>query len=88
MEGLELYANIGDENTTVPSDENYLVAGEPIYWGGLGLFFDKDDFKDGRWIKIYMSMGAGMKATLYWHYSIGSTFNVTLGTAYFDYTTQ
>jgi len=35
-----------------------------------------------------MSMGASMKATLYWQYSTGNTFNINLGTAYFDYTTK
>ena len=72
----------------MPSDVDYQVIGEPIYWGGLGLFFNKDDFLEGRWIKIYMSMGASMKATLYWQYSTGNTFNINLGTAYFDYTTK
>lgn len=87
-EGLELYANIGGENTSVPSDQNFQVSGEPIYWGGEGLFFDRKDFEQGRWIKIYLSMAAGMKATLYWHYSVGHSFEVALGTAYFDYTTK
>jgi hypothetical protein len=41
QEGLEMFANIGDENTPIPSKKSYDQFGESIYWGGKGIFLSK-----------------------------------------------
>jgi hypothetical protein len=40
-EGLEMYMNIGDENTLIPTSTSYEDFGQSIYWGGKGIFLSK-----------------------------------------------
>lgn len=85
--GLELFANIGNEQTAFPSSQKYDSAGESIFWGGEGLFFARSDFSEqNSWIKIYLSLAAGMQAKVITKLTRGNDFKVQLGTAYFDYT--
>lgn len=85
--GLELFANLGNENTVFPSSEKYDAAGESIFWGGEGLFFSKSDFsQENSWVKIYLSLGPGMEVKVTTKLIKNNEFSPKLGTGYFDYT--
>ena len=73
----------------IPSKKDYQVAGESIFWGGLGLYFDKKDFKGGKnWIKIFVSLSPGMQVKVYFRETLGNDFMIELNVAYFDFTTR
>lgn len=77
--GLELYANIGNKDRSFPTSDNYDVVGESIFWGGEGLYFSKSDFNEEKsWIKIYLSISAGMEVELSSRLVNGNIFSVSL----------
>jgi hypothetical protein len=85
-EGLEMYANIGDYSTEIPSRTDYDSSGQSIYWGGKGIFLSKEEVKPGQWIKLYLYLSQGMQVRLYGKAVFGNDFLIELGKTYFDFT--
>jgi hypothetical protein len=75
--GLVLLANLGDKSRAIPTPNSYDQAGESIFWGGLGLYYSKKDFtEENNWIKIYLSVSAGMEVSLFTKLTNGNDFSI------------
>lgn len=84
--GLELYANIGNEKTLVPNKASHDVAGKSIFWGGNALFFSRKDFSAQRnIIKIFMTLSADMEVKLYTQLTKDNDYTVKLGQTIFEF---
>lgn len=85
--GLEIYGNIGDEQTPIPSRRSHRLSGKSIFWGGEGLFFSKEDLVGSRWIKIAITLYPGTEVRLFTQLSTKKSTGLKLQEDYFGYTT-
>lgn len=86
--GLMFYANVGNKDTPVPTEQKHDITGQSIFWGGEGLYFSKQLFSStNNWIKIYLAMPPGTEVKLFSKLSKDNSFTVELEETYFNYVT-
>lgn len=58
-----------------------------MFWGGEALFFSKQDFVAGNWIKLAMTLYPGTEVKLFCQLNNRNNITLKLQEDYFDYTT-